>query len=276
MTGRPSPTQALIEMVLDPRDPGYQEAAARRGSAARHGATDRWLTALGCLVVGFALAVGWVHAHRGAPQAAKVHDALVRRVRTAATTADGLTRTAARLNTRLNALRARALPASAPLRQRLQSEQLAVGALPVTGPGLQVTLGDPAVQPSASAGPSRGAALATILTDRDVRSVVNQLWADGAEAVAVNDIRLTPLSAIRFAGQAVLVDRAPITSPYTIEAIGDPAALDTGFAASDVASRYQTLQAADGITFSFVEQRSLTFPAEAPGTLRYATAGSGR
>ena len=54
-----------------------------------------------------------------------------------------------------------------------------------------------------------------------MRSVVNELWSDGAEAIAVNGIRLTPTSAIRFAGDAVLVDFQPITSPYRIDAIGD-------------------------------------------------------
>jgi uncharacterized protein YlxW (UPF0749 family) len=277
--GRPFPTQALVDLVLDPRDPAYREAAARRGGAPRHRSGDRWLTALGCLVIGFALAVAWVHAHRGAPQAAKVHDRLVQRVRAAASTADGLNRTAAALETRLSALRARALAGNGALRQRLQEDQLAAGEVPVTGPGLEVSLGEPAVTATPSAVPtalSRPTTIATILTDRDVRSVVNQLWSDGAEAIAVNGIRLTPLSAIRFAGQAVLVDREPIASPYVIDAVGAAAALDTGFAASDVASRYQTLQAAEGISFSFTEKPSLALPAAAPAPLRYASAGSGR
>ena len=84
-----------------------------------------------------------------------------------------------------------------------------------------------------------------------MRSVVNELWRDGAEAIAVNGMRLTPTSAIRFAGDAVLVDFQPIASPYTIEAIGDGRRLATAFAASAVASRYQTLAGVDGIGFAF-------------------------
>jgi uncharacterized protein YlxW (UPF0749 family) len=108
-----------------------------------------------------------------------------------------------------------------------------------------------------------------------VRSVVNQLWSDGAEAIAVNGIRLTPLSAIRFAGQAVLVDLQPIASPYVIDAIGNADALDTGFAASAVASRYQLLQQADGIAFSFAEHKTVSLPAAALPALQYATPGRG-
>ena len=87
----------------------------------------------------------------------------------------------------------------------------------------------------------------------------------------MNDVRLTPTSAIRFAGQAVLVDFQPITSPYTIRAIGDPDVLVTRFADSEVASRYHTL-AARGVAFSFDESTRLTLPASAAASPRYASA----
>ena len=103
-----------------------------------------------------------------------------------------------------------------------------------------------------------------------MRSVVNELWADGAEAISVNDVRLTPTSAIRFAGEAVLVDFAPITSPFTIRAIGNADDLATGFASSAVASRYQTLASADGIGFEFTEHKKLTLPASPAVAPRYA------
>jgi uncharacterized protein YlxW (UPF0749 family) len=216
-----------------------------------------------------------VHTHRGAPQAVKVHDGLVNRVRSAARTADGLDRQATSLAAQLSRLRTGALSNNTGLRVRLERQQLLAGTLPVTGPGLQVTLGDPPEKAGPSAAPTRGAALATILTDRDVRSVVNQLWADGAEAIAVNGSRLTPVSAIRFAGQAVLVDLHPIASPYVIDAVGSAEALDTGFAASDVASRYQTLQQADGITFATTEKTTLNLPAAAVPALHFASPGRG-
>jgi uncharacterized protein YlxW (UPF0749 family) len=132
-------------------------------------------------------------------------------------------------------------------------------------------------EPSSTAGaspPGRAASApvgaANILTDRDVRSVVNQLWAAGAEAISVNDVRLTPTSAVRFAGEAVLVDFVPITSPYTIRAIGNADDLATGFAASGVASRYQTLSGVDGIGFSFTEHSKLELPAGAAVPPRFA------
>ena len=59
-------------------------------------------------------------------------------------------------------------------------------------------------------------------------------------------------------------------SDTVVRAIGNAADLDTRFALSDVASRYQTLSSAEGISFDFSEKDSLSLPANAPVTLRYA------
>jgi uncharacterized protein YlxW (UPF0749 family) len=266
--------QLLVDLVLDPRDPGYEAAARRRAGTTGRRWYDRPSVAVACLVIGFVLAVAWVHTHRGAPAEAKVHDRLVDRVRAAERASDRLSASAGALEQQLSALRRAALPGSSPLLRNLDREQLLAGTLGATGPGLRVTLSEPSVTTQPSAVPGRGNRTPIsgghILVDRDVRSVVNQLWSDGAEAIAVNGIRITPTSAIRFAGDAVLVDFQPIASPYVIDAIGSPDQLDTGFAASDVASRYQTLASARGIGFSFDEQDRLALPAGATGPLRAA------
>jgi uncharacterized protein YlxW (UPF0749 family) len=140
-----------------------------------------------------------------------------------------------------------------------------------------VTLTEPPA-PSPSATASRAGTVpetaTNILTDRDVRSVVNELWHDGAEAIAVNGIRLTPMSAIRFAGQAILVDFRAIASPYTVSAIGDADQLDSSFAESDVASRYQTLAGVDGIGFTFTESSDLRLPSGTSAGVHYARVGT--
>ena len=266
------PTDLLVDLVTNTADPGYAEAAARRGSDAPPRWFDRPAVVLGCLLVGFTLAIAYVHTHRAAPAAAKVHDDLVARVKAAQSSGNALEAKAQQLGTDIARARAHVLPGTA-LGAQLQRTQLLVGATPVVGPGLRVQLGNP---PQPTSSPDNGRRGTTpiggtqILTDRDVRSVVNELWHDGAEAISVNGVRLTPTSAIRFAGQAVLVDFAPITSPYTIEAIGDSDVLVTSFADSDVASRYHTLAAADGLRFSWAQQRKLHLPATAAVSPRYA------
>lgn len=261
----PLTTQLLIDLVTNPLDPGYAAAAARRGEGPRQ---PRWFersaAAVGCALIGFLLVVAYVHTHRGAPQAAKVHDRLVQRVRAAQDEAARLNASAEALNGTLAGLRAKAGLGS--LTKQLDKEQLLAGQIAVTGPGLEVDLREPSTANS-TATPGRAGATPIgsthILTDRDVQSVVNQLWSDGAEAISVNDVRLTPTSAIRFAGEAVLVDFQPITSPYVIRAIGNSDDLATSFASSAVASRYHTLASADGIGFDFTEHSSMHLPANA-------------
>jgi uncharacterized protein YlxW (UPF0749 family) len=268
------PLTDLLDHILDD---GYRAEANRRGPDRSRPWYERPLAAFGCLLVGFLLVVGYVHTNRAAPEAAKVHDSLVGRVRAAGDRTDELQRRVADLEREVARRRAQALPASGALAEQLHRAELAAGQLAVTGPGLTVTLRTPE-QPSASASPGRGGtipiAATNILTDRDVRSVVNELWNDGAEAISVNDIRLSPTSAIRFAGEAVLVDFVPITSPYRIRAIGDADTLSATFAQSSVASRYQTLVSVSHIGFSFTESDKLSLPAAVPVTPRYAVPSS--
>ena len=103
---------------------------------------------------------------------------------------------------------------------RLATVQLLAGVTPVTGPGVSVELNDSEALTREADDPGR-------VQDRDVQLVVNGLWHAGAEAVAVNGIRLTSTSAIRAAGRAILVDYRPVLPPYRVDAIGDPATLQS-------------------------------------------------
>jgi uncharacterized protein YlxW (UPF0749 family) len=270
----------LVDLVTNTLDPGYAAAARRRERGER---LRRWYdgpaVAAGCLLIGFLLVVAYVRTHRSAPEAAKVHDSLVDRVRTAQKQGDALDTRVRALEQQLAAAQQQALPGGSGLTRQLDAAELAAGQTAATGPGMTVTLREPAKPtggPTSGRGGTTSMGATNILTDRDVRSVVNELWHDGAEAVAVNGVRLTPTSAIRFAGQAVLVDFRPITSPYRITAIGNADVLATDFAQSTVASRYQTLVSVERIGFKFTESDHLKLPASAPVTLRYATAGRAR
>jgi uncharacterized protein YlxW (UPF0749 family) len=276
----PAKTHPLLtDLVYNSLDPGYAEAAARRGSTPKKSWYDAAALAVGGLLAGFILVVAYVHANRTAPQGQQVHQDLVNRVQGAQSQESALSDRVAGLERALGRARQRALRASGTLVQRLNRAELAAGELAAHGPGLTVTLREPSAPtapPTAERAGTVPIGQTNILTDRDIRSVVNELWHDGAEAVAVNGIRLTATSAIRFAGEAILVDFQPITSPYTVSAIGNPDQLITRFAQSDVASRYQTLAGVDGIGFTFVTNADLSLPAGALGPMRYAQPTSGR
>ena len=92
---------------------------------------------------------------------------------------------------------------------------LQAGAAPLEGPGLEVVMSDSERMP----GPSEDASLYRV-HDVDLQLVVNALFAVGAEAVAVNGQRVVSTTAIRGAGETILVNFRPLVPPYVISAIG--------------------------------------------------------
>ncbi len=113
------------------------------------------------------------------------------------------------------------------LRSQLELVRMHAGLLPVTGPGLEVTLNDSpaALQPGDNPN-------FLILHDEDLLKVLNELRAAGAEALAINNERILPSSGIRCAGPTVVVNRnRRLTPPFVITAVGDP---DTMLAALEM------------------------------------------
>lgn len=113
--------------------------------------------------------------------------------------------------------------AMADLQEELQKANMAAGQIPVTGPGIIVTLNDStrALQPGEDPND-------LLVHDRDILIVVNELKASGAEAISVNDERLVSMSEIRCAGTTILINSTKIAPPFTIKAIGDPDVLQSG------------------------------------------------
>jgi uncharacterized protein YlxW (UPF0749 family) len=150
--------------------------------------------------------------------------------------------------------------------------ELASGTVAVRGPGLVVTLDDASSLGSGSADrggqPGDGR-----VYDRDLQVVVNALWAAGAEAVSVNNQRLTALTAIRSAGEAVLVDLRPLSPPYVLRAVGDVDTLEPRFVDSPTARTFQTWTSLYGIGFEVKRGTDLRLPAASPPDLRLARPG---
>src|SRR5699024_4147205 len=105
------------------------------------------------------------------------------------------------------------------------------GTVAVYGPGSEVELTEPS-QPSSQE---------EHVLDVDVQIVVNSLWAAGAEAIAINDRRLAYGTAIRTAGEVILVDLEPVQSPYAVTAIGDPDRLIRSFSQTPGAEHLKSL-----------------------------------
>jgi uncharacterized protein YlxW (UPF0749 family) len=264
-------TALLDELLADPLDPGYRAQASR--PSRRHW-WDGPLVWLGCALVGVLLVTAYQQSHRSAPARDAARKDLVSRIRTLQSLGTSLDDEAKQLGADVNALRDRQLSAGADTSVR--SLDIASGGVEVRGPGVTVELSEPGPKASTAASGRPGTAdqpQDTVIHDRDVRAVVNQLWASGAEAIAINGIRLTATTAIRFAGESILVDFQAITSPYTISAIGDRDALLVAFADSAVASQLKTTQAVLGIGFKFAGHAQLDLPSVTVAQQTYASPG---
>lgn len=113
--------------------------------------------------------------------------------------------------------------ATAGIQEELRKSNMAAGLVPVEGPGIVVTLNDSPRPLQADEDPN-----ALIIHDKDILRIVNELKASGAEAIAINDERITAMSEIRCAGSTILVNTNKIGPPFVIKAIGDPQMLESG------------------------------------------------
>jgi uncharacterized protein YlxW (UPF0749 family) len=110
---------------------------------------------------------------------------------------------------------------SAVLNQELQDSKFKAGLSAAEGPGIILTLKD-SPQKNTDDAPK----IDLIIHDSDIRNFINELVIAGAEAISVNDQRITFRSAIRCVGPVVLVNDNEVAAPYEIKAIGDPRTLE--------------------------------------------------
>ena len=79
-----------------------------------------------------------------------------------------------------------------------------------------------------------------------------------------------PPRAIRFAGEAVLVDFRPVTNPYEISAIGDPETAAAEFLGSPEVGALAVISETFGLRFDFAQEDELSLPAASTPELRSA------
>lgn len=124
------------------------------------------------------------------------------------------------------------------------------------GPGIQIRLanGVPGLDTGTQAG--------YLVNFQDVQDVVNLLFAQGAEGIAVSGRRITPLTAYSGSAGQVIVDQGPrLSSPITVTAVGDRnrmlAALDDSSALPDIRARQVQFQ----LHLTFFGSPDLVLPA---------------
>lgn len=262
---------SLLQRIVDGSlDPSYAEAARRsRGTGSGRRQLAGGLAVAGVLgVVGLLLASVVAQTWQGLPDLRRTKAELVRRVE-AATAADTADQEQVReLAAEVAALRRTVLAGEADAtaaEEQLAGLQAAAGVATLVGPGVTVTLDDGPASGVEGAGPD----LARVL-DRDLQMVVNGLFAAGAEAVAVNGRRMTTTSAIRSAGDAILVGYRPLVRPYVVTAVGDARTLEARFVDSASGRELSTLTTLYQMPYSVSTDAAVTVPGEAATMTRYA------
>jgi uncharacterized protein YlxW (UPF0749 family) len=139
---------------------------------------------------------------------------------------------------------------------RIDRLRAPAGLAAVEGPGVVIELADSSQVPR-----TRGELTDLRIQDVDLQLVVNALWEAGAEAVAVNGRRVVATTAIREAGDRVLVNFDPVSSPYRVVAIGDPEALREGLDGSEIAQQFEVWTQVYGLGFSIRGEDRVAVPA---------------
>jgi uncharacterized protein YlxW (UPF0749 family) len=253
----------LTNVMEHSLDDGYAEAAARR---AEGGGLPRTLRAKLGLAVGLVLAavvvtVGAAEARISAPVLAKEREELIDRVQAQTDSVDELEESVDALRDDVQERQRKALNTQGGDQGALVG--LLAGATEVSGPGVKLVVDDAKGTDQGGDGPRESSGFSDTgrVRDRDMQRVVNGLWESGAEAVAINGQRLTALSAIRAAGDAILVDNRPLVPPYTVLAVGDGNKLSTSFQDSADGQYLHALQENFGIRSSISDEQTVRLPA---------------
>ncbi|WP_019877130.1 DUF881 domain-containing protein [Sporichthya polymorpha] len=281
-TRRPDASMSLLsDLMTNTLDEGYRREAARRAAVAAAGLSDEpvrrgpgrsgWRGGVALVVVlafaGLVLTVAAQQTRANAPAVAQARDELIERVRTETEEADDLYDRLVALRSEVDGLRDAALVAtSAGSAARADLERLSAlaGVTAVRGPGIKVVVDD------APAGNLRSTSGTGRVLDTDLQRLLNGLWAAGAEAISVNGQRLTQLTAVRSAGDAILVAYRPLSPPYVVLAIGNPNDLEVDFVDGPGGRWFHTL-AGFGIRFTVTTEKDLRLPGATGVTLRNAT-----
>ncbi len=267
---RPLPehvTTPLLTLITEhSMDDDYREVARRRppGAAGPKGRTA-WVAAV-VGVFGVLVATAAVQTSRNADTADAGRATLIARVQAERGVVERQQEEVAELqrdNIELQDTRSEVVADQRAAQARLRRLQVATGYTAVTGPGVRIVVQD---TPEGD--------VTQMVRDEDLALLVDGLWSAGAEAISINDQRLTVLSAIRNVGPAVHVNSKPVNPPYTVQAIGDTLTLQADLL--DTTHGQQFFDLADDLGFKYTMENepTLALPSAPGPRLRHVEAGT--
>lgn len=142
---------------------------------------------------------------------------------------------------------------------QLEDARLASGLVAVSGPGVAFKLED------------GGAGVDALVTARDVRTLIEELWLAGAEGISVNGERIVGATAVIDIGGSILVNSAYLAPAYTVTAVGPPDLYERMQASVSFVQFVQGRIEPSGIHLSVAKPNPADLPAYAGTvTLRFA------
>ncbi len=143
---------------------------------------------------------------------------------------------------------------------RYRGSRPAAGLSAVHGPGLSVVLDDAPRRPDRAL-PAGASADDVVVHQQDVQAVVNALWAGGAEAMTIMDVRVISTSAVRCVGNTLLLSGQVFSPPFRVVAIGDESRMRAALDASPGVRAYRAAVADWGLGYDVKGEADVKLPA---------------
>jgi uncharacterized protein YlxW (UPF0749 family) len=173
---------------------------------------------------------------------------------------DARARTAAELRAEVDQDSARLAEVDQPLaeaRERADALRATAGFTALQGGGLTVTLND-SPRRGTDLGPNAPDNDDLVVHQGDVQAVVNALWAGGAEAMSIMDVRVISTSAVRCVGNTLLLHGQVFSPPFKITAIGEPTAMRRALESAEGVQQFRDAVADFGLGYTETVERNVT------------------
>jgi len=142
-------------------------------------------------------------------------------------------------------------------REKADALRAAAGFTALKGPGLTVVLND-SPRRATDLGPNAPDNDDLVVHQGDVQAVVNALWAGGAEAMSIMDIRVISTSAVRCVGNTLLLHGQVFSPPFKITAIGEPTRMHGALDSAEGVRQFKDAVADFGLGYSETVERNVT------------------
>ena len=174
---------------------------------------------------------------------------------------DARERTAARLRQEVDEDTAQLAEVDQPVkaaRQRADALREPAGFTALRGPGVTITLNDSPRRRGEFGAQNAPDNDDLVVHQGDVQAVVNALWAGGAEAMSIMNVRVISTSAVRCVGNTLLLHGQVFSPPFKITAIGEPTALHRALESADGVREFRDAVADFGLGYTESVERNVT------------------